>query len=238
MTVEASVPARTAYDEWLDHRWRVTGAVIALLCLVGAALVLMVGEKRSDLGALQDGVVRGHVTHVEVEGLPRGGTWSGESPVTLHWSGAVDRYVEVLVIRGLQPRGATGNAGLPYVVGDPAQMLRALDPEVDVARVDGRGDRWTLAGWRVPAAAGWLGLVAWAATMLLLVGGPEPWRATRWAWFWLVLASGPLGVLAHLLLGGPLGVKRPAAGSGRLTGGWAFLLASLVPAGWWGATGG
>ena len=57
------------------------------------------------------GVVRGQITHVEVEGL--------------HWSGVVDRHAEVLVVRAVQPGGTTGNAGLPYVVDDPARMLLA-----------------------------------------------------------------------------------------------------------------
>lgn len=74
------------------------------------------------------------------------------------------------------------------------------------------------------------------ATLWLLVNGPQPWRATRWAWFWL--AAPPLGLLAFLLLSGPtpgLGITRPA--TKRLTGGKAFLLAlllsALVPAPWW-----
>lgn len=73
--------------------------------------------------------------------------------------------------------------------------------------------------------AGWLVFVASAATLLLLIGGPQPWRATRWAWFWLALPVAPLGLLAYFLLGGPLGVARPRHPNRRLTGGWAFLLA-------------
>jgi hypothetical protein len=95
-----------------------------------------------------------------------------------------------------------------------------------------RGDTWTLVGWSVPALAGWLALVAGAATLLLIVGGPRPWRATRWAWVWLGLPLGPLVLLVYLLLGGPLGLWRPAEGSRRLTGGWAFLLAVVIPSGW------
>lgn len=228
MTIEAAAPARTPYDEWRDRHWRLVGLLLGVVALVTAALALTMGEKRSDLGALQGGVVRGQITHVDVEGLPQGGSWRGESPVTLHWSGAVDRYAEVLVVRGVQPRGTTGNAGLPYVVGDPAEMLLALDPDVDVTHVERRGEEWTVAEWRVPMVAGLLGVVVSAATMLLVVGGPQPWRATRWAWFWLVLALGPLGLLAYLLLGGPLGLWRPADGSRRLTGGWAFLIAMVL----------
>lgn len=43
----------------------------------------------------------------------------------------------------------------------------------------------------------------------------------------VVLLAGPLGCVAYLLLGGPLGVARPRNPSRRLTGGWAFLLAMI-----------
>ena len=51
----------------------------------------------------------------------------------------------------------------------------------------------------------------------------------RWGWFWLVLLTVPLGPLAFLLAGGP--TSRTVVDQeqeGRLTGGWAFLLALLV----------
>ena len=59
---------------------------------------------------------------------------------------------------------------------------------------------------------------------LLLVGSREPWRATSWAWAWLILLT-PVGVPAFLLFGGITGLAPPRPGHRRLTGGWAFLLA-------------
>jgi hypothetical protein len=58
----------------------------------------------------------------------------------------------------------------------------------------------------------------------LLVAGPEPWRATRWAWFWLVLTSPFVSVLFLLLSGPTVAVPGPRNPRRRLTGGWAFLL--------------
>ena len=55
-----------------------------------------------------------------------------------------------------------------------------------------------------------------------------PWRATKWAWIWLILLSGPLGSVAYLLLGGPLGLWRARDLSRRLTGGWAFRIAMVL----------
>lgn len=80
-------------------------------------------------------------------------------------------------------------------------------------------------------------VLAWLTTMWLLVSGPEPYRATRWAWFWL--SAPPMGLLAFVVLSGPtpgLGVRRPV--DRRLRGGWAFvlgllLLSVVVPPWWW-----
>lgn len=52
------------------------------------------------------------------------------------------------------------------------------------------------------------------------------------------LLTGPLGSVAYLLLGGPTGVLRPHHGHRRLTGGWAFLLAWVLFAGWRESSGG
>jgi hypothetical protein len=90
----------------------------------------------------------------------------------------------------------------------------------------------TFMGWGVPWEVAILGMVSWMAALLLVVGGPEPWRATRWAWGWAWLLTGPLGSVAYLLLGGPTGFLRPQPGHRRLTGGWAFLLAWVLFAGW------
>jgi hypothetical protein len=85
----------------------------------------------------------------------------------------------------------------------------------------------TFLGWRLPGWMGWPVLAWWLGCLALLVVGPRPWRATRWAWFWLLPL--PFGPLAFLLLGGPTpGLPRPADENRRLTGGWAFLLAILL----------
>jgi hypothetical protein len=81
----------------------------------------------------------------------------------------------------------------------------------------------SLLGWRLP---NWLGLAAFALVLgglASLVGGPQPWRATRWAWFWLVLT--PVGSIAFVLFSGPTPLlPTPRDPTRRLTGGWAFLL--------------
>lgn len=71
---------------------------------------------------------------------------------------------------------------------------------------------------------GWSDL-AGLATLILLIVGPQPRWATKWAWFWL-LGVGPLTAVFLLLEPVPVWQSEPArARPSRLTGGWAFLLA-------------
>lgn len=85
-------------------------------------------------------------------------------------------------------------------------------------------------GWRTSI---WLGIAALTlsiAVLSLLITGPEPRHATKWAWFWMFTSSlGILAVVAYLAFG--LGGK-PRPGERRLTGGWAFLLSIIIPRPW------
>lgn len=236
MTVEAAAQVRTAHDEWRDRRWRVVGLLLAAMSLVTAALLVATGEKRSEYGDLLGAVSRGEVDQVRIVGLGDDPAWSGYRTVELHWSGQVDRWAEVVVGRdGDAPPTAPGQV---LVEGDPRDALLALDPDLRIASEHTRSSYSSFAGWRVPGPGALVGVIAWLSLLLLVIGGPEPWRATRWAWGWTVLLAGPLGALAFLLLGGPLGVLRPLPGHRRLTGGWAFLLAWFLFAGWREASGG
>lgn len=224
MTVEAAAKVRAAHDEWRDRRWRLTGAAIGLMALVTAALMVTLGLRPATYGDLLSDVASSKVTEVQVIGpdAPSGG-----DTVELRWTvlgGVLDQYAVVQV------------SGSP--ADDPRATLRSIDP--DVRLTDGpRADHaFTFMGWGVPWQIAMLGTAAWLGVLLLIVGGPEPWRATRWAWGWVWLLSGPVGSVAYLLLGGPLGLLRPRPGHRRLTGGWAFLLAWVLFAGWREANGG
>ena len=84
-------------------------------------------------------------------------------------------------------------------------------------------------GWVAPDWTGLARLFLVIGTLAHLVLGPQPWRATRWAWFWLFGVLSPLGMIAFLVLSGPTpGVRTPRSGARRLTGGWAFLLALVL----------
>jgi hypothetical protein len=226
MATDVGTPAAAAYDAWRDRRWRLTGVVFALVWLVAAALVLVGGAKRSDLGTLVADLQDGSVARVDVvappdlELLPR-------TTVELRWqAGPVHRFAEVRVDRRARPR--------PWSTGDrittsPDDFLLGLAPDLEVRPLEpGGGFTSEWRGWRLPPGVGVLALASWIGTLMLAGLGPEPWRATRWAWGWLLLAGGPLGSLAYLLLGGPLGVVRPRNPGRRLTGGWAFLLVAAL----------
>jgi hypothetical protein len=88
-----------------------------------------------------------------------------------------------------------------------SDRLRPIDDVEDVlaeaaevnrdAHLEVRSQGWT---WGALQAAGVIGGLA---AFLLLVAGPPPRRANRWAWFWILYIGQPygLGVLAFLLLG-------------------------------------
>ncbi|RYC10567.1 hypothetical protein [Nocardioides zhouii] len=216
--------ARATHDEWLDRRWRLTGALFGLLALVAAALLVTTGMRPATYGDLLADVASSKVSEVQVVG--------DEPPakgdrVELRWSvwnGLLDQYAVVQVD---DSRGYNAWDESVFVSAvDPRDTLRGINSGITLTSGSSLDAPSTsVHGWRAPGAVVLLVLATWLGILLLLVGGPEPWRATRWAWAWFVLLAGPLGCVAYLLLGGPLGVARPRAGHRRLTGGWAFVVA-------------
>ncbi|PKH40667.1 hypothetical protein SAMN05192575_105246 [Nocardioides alpinus] len=221
MTIAATEP-QASYDEWRTRRWRLTSLTFGLLWLVTAVAVVLVGEKQSDLSSLAGSLANGSVTRVEVVGLPQDPDWRGRQQVTLKWRESVlSRYAVVTVDTRRNPSDQWDG---DQVNGDLEVHLRGFGPEPDITYSEATGfQEWR--GYRGPGWVALLAFAAWLGTGLLVIGGPEPWRATRWAWGWFVLMAGPLGSLGYLLLGGPLSLARPKDVRQRLTGGWAFLIA-------------
>ena len=167
----------------------------------------------------------GEVDAVRVVGeLPSQG--NGYSLVEVHWRhGPVNHWAEVVQVRGRGepgPKAATEDADV-VLHEPPSSRLAALQPGLRVTHDRERSGGGLLFGWQVPS---WLGVFAallFFAGLTVLIAGPQPWRATRWAWFWLQLP--PLGGIVFLLASGPTpGIPHPRSPHGRLTGGWAFLL--------------
>lgn len=233
MAIETPVvqPPQTAYDEWRARHWTLTGRAVALLWLAALVVILLVGERRDDLGALHGSLADGSVTQVEITGLPEDGVQDGFATVRLSWeSDFLNRYTEIVVVSP-EPtaESLTNSEDLPVVVGDPVVTLENLQPDVEIVREEFRSGTsleaggWVLRGWASQPV-----MLLLLATLFMLMGGPQPWRATRWAWFWIILASPLFGAVAYAVLGGPLAAVRPRDRARRLTGGWAFLIAMFL----------
>jgi hypothetical protein len=227
-TAAARVPLR----ERRAARAARTRQVLAWVMLVGWAYVLVStlvsGERDASWSRLSEQLGADQVGEVRVVGalLPADGTVSGSSVVEIHWrDGLLMRRTVVE-----QRIGAAGERLTEgHVVREPvADALRRLEPGLRIDYDDYRsGPTAPALGLTLhgpPAAAAFVLAVA---TLLLLVGGPEPQRATRWAWFWLFSAAPPLACPAYLLLGGLL-KDHPEPTGRRLTGGWAFLVFLLL----------
>jgi hypothetical protein len=222
---------RSTHDEWRDRRWRLVGLVLATMALATAALMVTSGLRPATYGDLLADAASSKVDEVQVLGpeLPEEG-----DTLELRWSvwgGVLDQYA-VVQVAGSRAYNAW-DAPVFVTAEDPRDTLRDINPFVRVTDGPRTTDHaFMFMGWGVPWQVAILGMASWLAVLLVIVGGPEPWRATRWAWGWAWLLTGPLGSVAYLLLGGPTGFLRPQHGHRRLTGGWAFLLAWFLFAGW------
>ena len=226
MSSEAvTAPARPARAELSGLAW--CGIAWALLVCCFALLVtgLVVGERTSSYNGLRDAVASGDVDSVVVTG----GTTApflGRASVRVHWREGIFRYQASVVEQHPQRRTQT-RAGVP-VVYSVERDLEDLDTVAVERRPHDHPDDNVIYGWRLPHWTETAVLVVGAAGLLLLIAGPQPRRATRWAWFWLMSAAPPAGFLAFLLLSGRLSPRPQASLGRRLTGGWAFLLAMVI----------
>lgn len=199
--------------------------------LVGSACVLGVGD--SSLARLEADVSAGRVDVVRVSGgLAASGR--GFAVVDVQWRSGLFAYSTRVVEARPRHAARPGEAaeGVTGVVrGDLGERLQRLQPALRVERMAyPAGPSTELLGRELRGWVVWSLYAVFLSTLGLLVVGPEPWRATRWAWFWLLTSAAfPLTALAFLVLGGPTPlVPAPRERSRRLTGGWAFILASLV----------
>ena len=236
--------------ELLEEAWRQRRDVVAVgrldaVLLVGACLAgclillawtLVFGHRESSLENLEQR--RGRREGARHRGDPGARTRRARRR---HRAGRVAHGR--LPLRHLGGRGPPTRQGQPSRPGrrrhgtdrrGPAHSPDGLDPDV-VRRARGPPEGVELVRVLVAASTGWpvwlLGFV-WIFTFAMMVSGPDPWRATKSAWFWLMISpAGPIVLIAFLSLGGPTGLApAPRRGAQRLTGGWAFLLFLLLKA--------
>lgn len=223
-------PARPAPPPWGPGARR-AGWILLLgwALLLGGAVLL--GERSSSFADLERAVASGEVQVVEVAGGLTPGA-RGFSVAEVHWRDGMLGYstqvVETRSRRAARQRSA-GDEITAVLSEDVGARLAASQPGLRVVRVDRSATSTALLGWRLPGWMAWPTLLLCLSTLGLLMVGPRPWRATRWAWFWVLGMVPPVGFLAFLLLSGATSlVPPPRDAARRLTGGWAFLLCVVV----------
>lgn len=198
----------------------------ATVVLTGAWVVL--GQQESSYRDLRAAVADGDVNEVTVYGVTA--PYRGRVDVEVQWrTGPFGIFRHLAEVTEQHPQRTTVRHGR-VVVEDVGEDLLARDPDLAVERRNETAPWLNTSAYGRPVPA-WVaigGLVVGFAVLLLLVGGPQPFRATRWAWFWLIGAVPPLGIMAFLLVGGATRVLPPRRPDDRLTGGWAFLLALVL----------
>jgi hypothetical protein len=194
-----------------------------------AVTVAVAGEREASYADVRAAAAHGDVDEVTVNGAPSG-AFRRRVEVEVHWrTGPFGLFGHVARAEEVHPR--RDPTGPPRVVHSVAEDLSALDPGLTVVRrPDWSTGHAEIMGWRLPT---WTGLVALTLFVLIagtIACGSKPWRATRWAWFWLLLIVPPVALVGFPLLGGPTGLFPPREPDARLTGGWAFLAAVALSA--------
>lgn len=219
-TAARVVPGRQL--AWVFVAW-----TLVATCLVLLGTILVAGERPASYAELRAAVADGRVDEIRVEGGLRGQV-EGASSAAVHWrdglKGRVTSVTEATSRRDARSMGMSR----PILDGRVDDKLSELDPDLRTTRSSEGGSYSEIGPWRVPGWTGIASAVLYLGVLALLLGGPKPWRATRWAWLWLVGSVPIVGALAFLLLGRSTSLLPPARPERRLTGGWAFLLAFVI----------
>jgi hypothetical protein len=215
----------TMRAELLAVRMRTPGqlAQIAVrLVLVGGLAFgwanLLTKPQDTTIGQLLEDVRDGRTASVTVERPREGALASG---LDVHWStGFLQGWVTSDAVRpGNGAFAPTGND----VLGELRQAAASARRPVQIRTVP-QTIPHSYTDW-----AALFVLLTFVLTLVLLVAGPAPTIATRWAWFWLGTAV-PLSWAVFLLAEPWFSRDRGRAGTRRLTGGWAFLLGLVITA--------
>lgn len=206
-------------------RWARLGLLGGWIIVLG--LMLAVGTREASWQDLQSSLADGSVTTVQVAGeLEPGSTGYGVAEV--RWREGLWRHrTEVLQVSSPSADSGGVTPSSVRVTGGVGARLRDEHPGLAVEQVSRPAVTSEFFGWTVSPLVGAAAFVTALLTLMLLILGPSPWWATRWAWFWL--GTTPVGAVAFLVLSGPTpGVPAPDDPARRLTGGWALLLSLLV----------
>lgn len=212
-----------------SKRWDVFRWVLLIGWISVVVAIPLASTRTSSWGELVDRVESGKVTEVHLSSdLPVG----RDDEVTVHvqWEDGYWRHVtEVTQIGADRRTGFVDNdRSTATLTSTPASELRLLQPDLVVSELDVPDHELArFAGFEFTWALTIAAAVLTIAGFILLVFGPVPWRATKWAWFWLM--GLPPFLALFVLLSGPVpGLPPPRRPLRRLTGGWAFLIAVVL----------
>lgn len=212
-----------------DRRWDQARYALAACWIVVLVIVPFLGEKTADWSDVRDLVSKGTVTEVRISHeLPPDST--GFATVAVHWRhGPLDYVASVRQVRHDDSYDATNTDDVSAVLHSaPSDLLLEVQPGLRIHHDAHQSDPGvTTLGFHVPMVLALVPVVLVLLGLALLLVGPDPWRATPWAWFWWLWH--PIGVAAYLVLAGPFpGLPSPRHPERRLTGGWSFLLMLFV----------
>lgn len=227
------VGSARAVDAWLVARWLVLG-----LYAVTLVLTVVTGFRVESYSELRSGLQDGAITEVRVEGAFDATEFDangvqGVTTVRLEWQDGWHRsateVMQASSMEELRSQGFDPLAG-SSIIGDVGEALRHVSPTVEVVSADGStGIFATAAGWEVHGIPAYLVGLLLISFLILVLSGPEPRLATRWAWVWLALSpAGVVAVPVFLLVG----ARGRIPGHRRLNGVVAFLLSVLVLGAW------
>jgi hypothetical protein len=209
--------------------WVFIGWTLVATCLVLLGTILLAGERPASYAELRAAVADGRVDEIRVEGGLDDHS-EGIGGATVHWQEGLRGRVTSVTETSSRRDARSVGTGASIIQGRVDDQLTELDPGLRTSRSDGYASYNEIGPWRVPGWTSGAMVVLYLGALGLLIAGPKPWRATRWAWLWLLGSVPIVGALAFLLLGGSTSVLPPARPERRLTGGWAFLLAMVIHA--------
>lgn len=224
----AVTPDRSlARDGW-PRGHRVWGWVLAVAVLTLAVTWMTAGAKQEPYDSFTRALESGEVSAIEVAGTREmTSDANGFFTLDVYWRDnfrpRVSQVTQASSER--QERSARRNgADVVVVTDDLVAEWKEVQPELEVTQrprhtgstlgrhPDGVGNH-ELPGW-----AGFLAMFVVLGVFVQIVRGPQPLRATRWGWFWLLVWVPTLTVPAYLLLGGPLGLGGRPRTNFRLSG--------------------
>lgn len=214
-------PAQSPLARWQAWRW-----VSLALCAATLVVLGLFGQRETDWSDFRDQLASGSVSSVVAQGAATDDQLStdasGYSTVRLVYrDGLVRRFTEVRQYYGAD---AAGRGGDDSIQGSVASALAEIHLGVEVTYADFPNGTSSVGKYHLESAYAWpLLALAPLLTLFVIITGPEPRFATKWAWFWLMTGwAAPVAAIAYLLL-----ADGHVPGRRRLHGGWAFIIAMV-----------